>query len=261
MNKDREKLIGARLRAFRETLQIPRTKFAVTLGISSERLASYESGRAALPYEVFRSISKHYQLNPEWLAHGEAVPKLIEPFNDEVFISQLKPRDLFSEVYSMYIEAMIKQHNATVNMELKFIIAALEKLDAFYLNDAIPLKTRLRVYKQFWPSTSAAIDKVTGRVAKSDEINEPLKALENKISERDLTDVESSSRLEDVKPQLPSLLERLQKATQDSGQKSALAKSLDVPLASVSRWLAGDREPGGEITLKLLKWVEQQERK
>jgi hypothetical protein len=31
-------------------------------------------------------------------------------------------------------------------------------------------------------------------------------------------------------------------------------------LASVSRWLSGEREPGGEIALLMLKWVELQER-
>ena len=63
-----------------------------------------------------------------------------------------------------------------------------------------------------------------------------------------------------VKLQLPSLLERLNRATKESGKMTALADFLGVPLASVSRWLSGKREPGGEITLRLLKWVEQQER-
>jgi DNA-binding transcriptional regulator YiaG len=80
------------------------------------------------------------------------------------------------------------------------------------------------------------------------------------VSKNDLTETESSGSINDVKALLPKLLERLNKASAAPGKKSELAKFLGVPLASVSRWLSGDREPGGEITLKLFHWVEQQER-
>lgn len=76
-----------------------------------------------------------------------------------------------------------------------------------------------------------------------------------------LTEAETFSRLSgDVKTQLPSLLKRLNRATRETGKMSALADYLKVPLASVSRWLSGKREPGGEITLQMRHWVEQQER-
>jgi transcriptional regulator with XRE-family HTH domain len=76
-----------------------------------------------------------------------------------------------------------------------------------------------------------------------------------------LTDTATSENLPvNVKAQLPSLRDRLNHATKETGKMSALAEYLGVPLASVSRWLSGKREPGGEITLKLLHWVEQQER-
>lgn len=66
---------------------------------------------------------------------------------------------------------------------------------------------------------------------------------------------------EAVKPILPQLLKRLKAATEARGQKAALAKYLDVLPQMVSQWLSGAREPGGETTLRLLHWVEQQERK
>lgn len=84
--------------------------------------------------------------------------------------------------------------------------------------------------------------------------------MSGKIGGNDLTETETHGKVEGVKSQLPTLLERLKKASEPAGQKTALAKFLGVPLASVSRWLSGEREPGGEITLQLLKWVEQQER-
>jgi TorA maturation chaperone TorD len=33
-----------------------------------------------------------------------------------------------------------------------------------------------------------------------------------------------------------------------------------VPPPKVSQWLAGDHEPGGETTLRMLQWLQQQER-
>jgi len=77
---------------------------------------------------------------------------------------------------------------------------------------------------------------------------------------QDLTHSETYPKDVAVKAQLPGLLERLKKATAEAGKKTALAEFLKVPLASVSRWLSGEREPGGEVTLQLLKWVELQER-
>jgi transcriptional regulator with XRE-family HTH domain len=76
-----------------------------------------------------------------------------------------------------------------------------------------------------------------------------------------LTNVPESGKHADVKAQLPSLLERVKHVTTARGSKSALAKYMGVPLSNVSQWLSGSREPGGETTLRLLRWVEQQEAK
>jgi hypothetical protein len=55
------------------------------------------------------------------------------------------------------------------------------------------------------------------------------------------------------------LLAKLNRLTQEPGKKTELADFLGAPLASVSRWLSGKRDPGGETTLKLLRWVQEQE--
>lgn len=79
--------------------------------------------------------------------------------------------------------------------------------------------------------------------------------------ENDLTQSETPSKVSSVKTQLPNLLERLKKATAETGKKSELAEFLSratggkVPLASVSRWLSGEREPGGEVALQMDAWV------
>jgi transcriptional regulator with XRE-family HTH domain len=98
MLKEREKAIGARLRRFREMLQIPRTKFCLTVGLTADQLSAYEFGRANVRYEVFSAISKHYSLNPVWLATGQENPRL-DGFSDEKFSDQIQPRELFSSVF------------------------------------------------------------------------------------------------------------------------------------------------------------------
>lgn len=75
-----------------------------------------------------------------------------------------------------------------------------------------------------------------------------------------LTGLAGSGNIAPVKLTLPLLLKRLNSAVQPSGKMTELADYLGAPLTSVSRWLSGNREPGGETTLMMLHWVEQQER-
>jgi DNA-binding transcriptional regulator YiaG len=63
-----------------------------------------------------------------------------------------------------------------------------------------------------------------------------------------------------MQPALPKLIQRLNRATEERGRKSKLAAWLGVHRQCVPDWLSGKQEPGGEITLKLLQWVESQER-
>lgn len=72
-----------------------------------------------------------------------------------------------------------------------------------------------------------------------------------------LTHTESSVIDASVKAQLPNLLEELKHATAAPGKKTELAKFLGAPLASVSRWLSGEREPGGETVLKMQAWLKR----
>jgi hypothetical protein len=74
-----------------------------------------------------------------------------------------------------------------------------------------------------------------------------------------LTDINAFVNITSMKPQFPILLERLKFATQERGAKSELAKFLEIPLVRVSQWLSGNREPGGETTLRLLQWVTAKE--
>jgi DNA-binding transcriptional regulator YiaG len=87
-----------------------------------------------------------------------------------------------------------------------------------------------------------------------------LSPLPEKSPEKGVDIVPAKRDNEPVIPMLPELIERLNRATKPRGKKTELAGFLGVPLKRVSEWLSSDIEPGGKTTLKMLQWVEQQER-
>ncbi|SPE60156.1 hypothetical protein SBV1_3750003 [Verrucomicrobia bacterium] len=58
---------------------------------------------------------------------------------------------------------------------------------------------------------------------------------------------------------LKLLLNRVARAAALHGKKSELAKFLGVPRPRISNWLSQDRAPNGEVTLRMLEWVQAEE--
>ncbi len=58
---------------------------------------------------------------------------------------------------------------------------------------------------------------------------------------------------------LAALLKRVRRVTSTRGKKADLGRFLAVPQSRISEWLSGTHEPGGEIALRLLEWVEAEE--
>jgi transcriptional regulator with XRE-family HTH domain len=104
-SSEREKQICERLRQFRESLQIPRTRFALSIGVTEAAMAGYELGRARIRYETFAAVQKRFLINPVWLATGEE-NLILHNWTDEKFRAQVKPRELFSDAF----ERLIAKH-------------------------------------------------------------------------------------------------------------------------------------------------------
>jgi hypothetical protein len=129
---ERELQICHRLRAFREVLKIPRTTFALTIGIGGERLASYEAGRAPVRYEVFRRIHSHFRLNPNWLATGATTsPQLDKHLDDTAFSDRLHARALFSEVYDAHLAQFYREKMSDAHRYTDSLIDALKALEQY----------------------------------------------------------------------------------------------------------------------------------
>jgi transcriptional regulator with XRE-family HTH domain len=264
MDKERQKLIGVRLRTFREALQIHRTKFALSIGLGSERMASYESGRAMLPYDVFYAIARRYHLSALWLAGDGGNSKRENEFNDSRFINEIKGRRLFTDVYDTYLAADLKAESELAEKAVKdgpdVILDLLSKLD----DEKLPVEFRLTLARKLISPLTLFYGRLNDhrqlqRQANT-KLNEVLTASEFNSANNELTNQVESLTTGHMQPVLPKLIERLNRATGVRGRKTELAAWLGVHRQSVTDWLSGKQEPGGEITLRLLTWVEQQER-
>jgi transcriptional regulator with XRE-family HTH domain len=150
---EREKIIGARLRAFREMLQIPRSRFSVSVGYASERLAAYEAGRARLPYCVFRAVAQRYGLYPGWLAEGTGPPEAPDSFDETDFTYKISSRTLFTEVYDKYLAKQLRSRAAAARRAEEEDLIKLQKLMEVLNDETIP-----------WQSRSQAVLKIRGTV-------------------------------------------------------------------------------------------------
>ncbi len=81
-----------------------------------------------------------------------------------------------------------------------------------------------------------------------------------RLSKKELAEVREIANMPGMQSEIEGLRKRLKQVTAQRGMKTSLAVYLSAPLPCVSDWLSGKREPGGETTLRLLRWVEQQER-
>ena len=122
----REIDINLRLKEAREALGIAQVKFAEVVGITKDRLSSYEQNRAPLKCDLALRICRHWIISEEWLATGkfEAVKSvaprhglsdvdgLPEIFRrqamdllSEPIVHQIPPGTLFSDAYDKFLRA------------------------------------------------------------------------------------------------------------------------------------------------------------
>jgi transcriptional regulator with XRE-family HTH domain len=266
----RELDICRRLREFRLRTKLSQVAFANEVGLDSARLASYEHGRAPVKYGLARLLSVAFKVNLEWLATGKGGLIDLRPVSDVAFVDA-NPEDRFGQVFDEHLAEGKPFHDYATTV--------------FYLP---PKNARYVLLRQLQDDVKEWLcrvpdDKLAGFVAKvikhseglitkypyspEDllwqrvvEIDEAACGSEKLAKNKLLTNITATGNVSPVKSTMANLLDRLNKATSQRGMKSELAKVMGVPLSNISQWLSGEREPGGETTLRLLHWVEQQER-
>jgi transcriptional regulator with XRE-family HTH domain len=280
----RERQVCERLKEAREHLRFTQAEFASEAGIKRQRLASYEEGRAPLRFDLALRICRQFIISEKWLATGEGGARLLMDLTGENATFRIPADMAFGAAYDKFLST---RYDA-ICREQGEIVRILPKTDdspAFWKNlftmlldqwymtlapkDVSQLLFNLLTGGIVMVDHQSRTGSVPVLVTSEDGTETTFYAIREKdaatimdrAKKKMLTDSSTSHSMPDVKSQLRSLLERVNHLAQESGKKSELAKFLGAPLASVSRWLSGEREPGGETTLRLLHWVEQQERK
>ena len=280
---EREIEIGKRLRQFREILKIPRTVFALEIGISGERMASYEGGRVRVPYQVAKAIGERFGLNLRWLADASGPPNAFIDIEPELKM-MVPGRMPFSEAYPRFLKAELEGIQEFLDMprseydfvrgvtpadELRKKIAYLVAVDVRRLPRHL-LGSFLTEYERMnrafqerhAPDQEQNSPPSIERMLQIDKLVPEAQGWPPSGSEKkELTEYYGGRNVEGVKSPLKILLDRVALATRARGTKVALAKLLKVPASRVSEWLHGAGEPSGEITLRLLDWLTREEGK
>lgn len=270
-----ERAIGARVRQIREEKRYSQREFAEILDLTRIQLAAVEYGQTPLKYITALKLFSNFGTNPLWLATGDG-PIEMRVYLPSATAFKVNENALFSEVFLGELLALFKNEypDRESEMELRYQRGQVtaNQVKSWFVEFVPDGKVRQleEELENFWKQFSKDFKsedpkRKTQRQIWFRQMEQKIKAKTvsefQKAQIFNLTDTETSAiDGGDMKKQLPSLLERLNRATKETGKMSTLADYLKVPLASVSRWLSGKREPGGETVLQLLKWVEQQER-
>jgi transcriptional regulator with XRE-family HTH domain len=275
---DRERAICARVLEVRRAKGWSQSQFAHALEITVNKVAFIEQARTPLRFETGDLLCRIVNLSQRWLAEGK------DPRDNYVFLrkqlrERIPPHLLFSQAYDHFLKRLmddyfsewekVRDRASTISEidELRELVrpwvGEVGPQDAFdvvvgWVAEAIQM-TPDHLLQDLGSAIGGAIrtfkQKHRAEIAEHEKKEKELRAQKKTL----LTHVSVFGNKSSVKSQMPSLLRRLNAATSDRGAKSQLAIAMGVPLANVSQWLSGEREPGGENTLRLLNWVQAAE--
>jgi DNA-binding transcriptional regulator YiaG len=251
---ERELQVCRRVRSIRATLKRSRVDFGREINLDSSTLSNLEHGRIRLRFYIAKRLGEQWGVSLRWLAEKKGPMWGYQPLH-EFMSNDQRP---FTEVYDQVVKPELEQR-----LHLKSEFSDWH----VYLSHVLPIGAppedrmlhniihELRMEVRAVPPDLRAGFKAAVVQSAKEFVAEHLSA------NKGVDNISESVNIPGVTLQMPRLLDRLKRATVQRGSKSALAKFLRVPLASVSQWLSGDREPGGETTLRLLNWVRQEEAK
>ncbi len=290
-------VIGSRLRDARESiLGLAQKACAAQIGLERSTLANYEACRTPLRFEVALRFCRQFIISEEWLATGrhKAFHQALEergtkgPFDDEAFDGPVSRRQcmdlwsdpatrhiregtLFSEAYRTvlaprYAELVRKfTHHQLIQLSdadhwetaVNYLKALHERHIILLNNEARNQGAREPLYWRTYTRRiyEAAVDTIRNLMTMPPADWEKTSTTPN----LPLQAVTAYGNSEAVLPALPNLLARLNAVTEEHGKKSELAAFLGATLPSVSVWLSGKREPGGDTALRMLEWVQAAE--
>ena len=265
----REQEICSRLIEFRTARGLKRSDVARAMGVNQATLANIEKGRSPLKFSMGYNLCQTYNICLRWLATGRFPKTPFTPILQRI-LERAGAAALFSDGYDRELVRIVEIRLAQIADSCKTTIPGLDGLEFwdFHPSGGSAEEGNLDQVMSLLRGEFRKMDGERQKILVSRLIEIPNSVWKDLSVEykRILTDAETSPRVAEVKSQkpklqLPELLERLKKATAETGRKSELAAFLkeateaNVPLASVSRWLSGERKPGGEVALQMDAWA------
>lgn len=278
--------IGERLALIRDEMALSQDYFGRLIEISRERLANFETGRTPLSVRTALEICDAYVISEKWLATGAGLKRQYMDLLHDPVVKSLQDEDdfhgAFRKTLGIRYEELLAENPNTVRFTPNGDnpTADTNLIDCFL--------SIWRAWLPCGPKNAGLIQSIielgNDYCANPDNSTSPLSEdqilrilaeeglpvgdarflaahrLASSATKMLLTDTSSSEKMGTVKP-LKSLLARANRLTKMRGRKIELGNALGVAPETVSRYLSGKIEPGGETTLRLLQWVEQQERK
>jgi transcriptional regulator with XRE-family HTH domain len=294
---DWERYICAQFKLVRESLHWSQSEFSKELGITRDQLTAIESGSTPLRYDIAWRLRIRFTISLRWLAEEEGFPgSFLDDDLPPPSKTGLSGRALLSSVIKARDKRVQREAGASpistpeqLSASLGAIIYGKEEQEAD-IKHRLVMEDFIKIWVPDWiaraplgkaneltefimksandflrrfPEDPAKVvdaraEEMTWERIRSENAKRRLSGLEN----NPLTQTSESSRNAAVKTKLTlkELLKMVKLVTEPRGMKAKLAKHLGVSESNVSEWLRGIREPGGEMTLRLLNWVNDPKR-
>jgi len=208
--------------------------FATPLSVGASYLSKLERGASTNPSPMLLDvICRNFYTNRVWLLEGQGKPFLVEEYNAIAASKEFIPSPVPDQIWVPFTDNYIDQIKELAIVFRNYADQMGERADA--------LEKQARDFEaiQVLINRTKAQNLELTKASAADLLNAPMK------------------------PQWPILKTKLQEMMEHPGARAALVKYLKVDPTQISQWLSeaqSAREPGGEYTLQMLKWVELQER-
>lgn len=262
---ENERQIVSRVRQVRYANQLSQAAFACALGISLNRLASIEYARTPLTVGVADKISEKFDISLVWLAEGRSRMKpcvgLISRSCPEI-----KASTLLSRAYSPELKRRFESSNLYGLFSVVAILAGEAGLPKGKDADSYVERFHHGFDDLFHSLPHIGKERLLALVVRTlskfsldwetDNHESPGENI-TMLPTDHLKRLSLKSKDDSLKSELQKLIKQVKRKASKPGAKSNLARAIGVAPARISEWLAGEKEPGGEYTLKLLRWVQQ----
>ncbi len=106
MKQANMKIIGSRIREFRESKGLIRETFAEVVGISPQFLAEIETGKKGMSAETLYKIGRQYQISADYILFGHEQPFSSNPLTET--LRHLNEEEMYylSKIIQAYTQAL-----------------------------------------------------------------------------------------------------------------------------------------------------------